>query len=132
MTDIRAAPTTLADVQKGDLVWVIPRIGESRQSRVDRVTKHQTILDGGDHYERHRGFALFDGLRVGYSSRIAVGPEAEKLKAEQHAERLRTTTAHDLGAPLHRLNQETITAKRAACCRAEAALRELGEWNEDV
>ena len=48
-------PQALEDVKAGDLVTVFKSQGLGRPSTVKRVTKHQIILDNGDHYYRRNG-----------------------------------------------------------------------------
>jgi hypothetical protein len=123
-------PQTLEAAKKGDIVWVFPGAGGYRQSKVKRVTKHQIVLEGDDHYHRSTGTIKTDGYGWRRRTVIAVGAEATKLKTERHAEKLRYQAAHELGIHKDDLNQDTVTAKRAACDRAEHVLRELGEWRE--
>jgi hypothetical protein len=125
-----AKPQTLDAVKKGDTVWVFPGVGGYCQSKVIRVTKHQIVLEGDDHYHRSTGMIETDGYGWGRRTVIAVGAEATTLKAERHAEKLRYRAAHELGIHNDDLNQDTVTAKRAACDRAESTLRELGEWKD--
>lgn len=123
-------PETLADVKKGDTVTVFPGAGGFRPSTVKRVTKWQIILEGDDHYNRTDGLIKSDGYQWSRSAQIAVGAKAVGLKAKRRMEKIRIEAAHGLGVPVEQLNQATVIVHRAACDRAEAALRELGEWSE--
>ena len=123
-------PQTLEAVQKGDTVWVFPGAGGYRQSNVIRVTRHQIVLEGDNHYHRSTGRIKIEGYEWGHRAFIAVGDEAEKHKKERKIEVLRSSVAKKLGIHKVDLNQDAVTAKRAACDRAESALRELGEWKE--
>jgi hypothetical protein len=123
-------PQRLDDVKSGDTVTVFPVGSAPRQSRVNRVTKHLIILDGGDHYSRHWGtLSDSDYSRSFNRSFIAVGEKAEEATIERAANILRAEAAHRLGVPKERLNQQTVTVHRKACDTAEAALRKLGEWS---
>lgn len=124
-------PETLADVKAGDEVVVFPSFGGYRSAKVKRVTKWQIILNGGDHYSRHDGYSK-DRVSAWTRSRafIAIGEAAKDAKKERTQHRLRSEAAHELGVPVERFNQEVVITKRAACDKAEAALRELGEWTK--
>lgn len=139
MTDApRAPPETLADVRAGDEVILFPNRNDAgfRAVTVDRVTITHYIV-GERRFWRTNGK---HGDRIGEevggrpyrSDVIMVGAEADARIAgalrEKRAWSLRNGW-HE-ATKQHGVNQEAVARVRAACDRAEAALRELGEWND--
>jgi hypothetical protein len=121
---IPSSSKTIADVKCGD--EVVLREGRywfPRRVHVDRLTNTQIIIGS-------RRFRRKDGREIGgpFSySEVVFSDEAERLIAE--ARRVRAVSLWRLVACSERnFNPAGIRAVRAACDAAEAALRELGEW----
>jgi hypothetical protein len=127
MTD-RVEPQTLAEVAKGDTVTLFLFGFSPHQETVRQVTTHLIILSDKTKYDRRYGSSKVPGTR----SYIRVGKEASDRIREIGFQQLKTQVAATMNVPASHLNQETVTTHRAACDRAEAALRELGEWKDET
>ena len=120
-------PQKLADVQKGDLVWVFSG-REPFQAKVERLYKNNMKVDGDSYW-------ISDGVKKNLSQWvtvfIAVGEEADKAREKFRVDRLRRRAALDFLAPAQ-FTREGVIATRVRCDAAEAALRELGEWKDEA
>ena len=124
-------PETLAEVKAGDEVWWFgSRYEPPRLVAVIRVTPTQIIVDE-QRYHRANGLQVgHDGF--GVCPHIEVGTKTTERVAVLEATHRGLWARIGLGKAADRiaLSQERVTAMRAACDRAEAALRELGEWSD--
>lgn len=136
-------PQTLAEVQKGDMVWFIPSItsgmtrGAPFRDRVTKTTKN-FIYCKKECFSRVSGDPM-----AGTWGRIAVGSVAERLCSEQMALIKRTLAEKERDRHIwgvkttmmtlsRRPNKETVIRNRKILDKAEAQLREMGEWTDDA
>jgi hypothetical protein len=139
MVDRMNGPQTLAEVVKGDTVieFCANRWSAHTFKRliVERATKTRVTLSNGRSYTRNSKYSYKDGKEGGqrYSNyRIDVGPEAETKIIELTHELKKESGGREwLAVKPKNFKKGSVADIRAACDRAEAALRELGEWNDE-
>ncbi len=131
-------PQTIADVKVGDTVMVF-EFGRWHRTysmdTVERLTATQIILPGDRRFYRaDKGWRQRAGYCVGKMDlRIIVGADAIERRRQIEDEKARTQHSNEWYADTGRrvFDRDTVLKVRAACDRAEAALRQLGEWRDE-
>jgi hypothetical protein len=126
MTEVAYTPATLADVKRGDVVWVCHLRSpyghhQPKSFLVRQVTSKSITLNDERKYLIVDGHHC-DGLRYGF---ICVGTEARKVIAEYKFESMMKRHKDRLEqAAIKGTLPERIAALRAACDAAEKWLLE--------
>ena len=130
---------TLADAKVGDTVMVF-EFGHwqssYRMETVKRLTATQIVL-AGDYrfYRADKGWNQKAGDCVNKKKlRIIVGTEAIEKRRRIEDEKTRRRCSNEWSADTRHcaFDRDTVLKVRAACDRAEAALRQLGEWRDET
>lgn len=121
-------PETLAEVKAGDEVWVFISQEPGQLLTVQRLTPKRFVLADGGTFSRDDGYEVGTGRRF-----IQFGDRA--MEQRRWRDRLALFNKAEL-YPIHargkdHVTQEQVGDYRAACDRAEAVLRELGEWSDE-
>lgn len=128
---MNAPPETLADVKVGDEVTIFIR--DTYEPRiVKRVTKTLVVLEDDSKFIRSSRFPHEVGTRrANYRSswHIDVGQSAAERVKKIDGDHARMVASNEwFRAARLGFSADGVRDVRAACDRAEAALRELGEW----
>ena len=122
---------TLADAKVGDTVTVLIWNGWNhsyRFDKIERLTPTQLVL------LNNKRFRVKDGNCIGTDrERIIVGTEAIEKRRQLEDEKTKRRCSNEWSADTRHcaFDRDTVLKVRAACDRAEAALRQLGEWRDE-